>query len=204
MALQMEPVELARPLTEAQGLFRHRAVFDRREVSVTYRINGAVHAWRKEAGLGAVTTSRTLAALLSLPGEGLGQVDPLLADVFDDSDTTAMAIILDDPDGTRWGRRILKAPLTVVEIEVPATRWSHGRDAAHGWAGFGPRVVRVDGALPRDEKFVFAEASHYGIGIKAGSGKLLLEPSEYTSSYWSLARWGLAETLYGQFLALTS
>lgn len=204
MTLQMEPVELARPATEAQNLFRHRAVFDRREVSVTYRLDGSLHAWRRETELGSVTTSRTLAALLSLPLEGLGQVDPLLADVFDDSATSAMAIILDDPDGARWGRRMLKAPLTVVEIEVQATRWSRGRDAAHCWAGFGPRVVRVDGTLPRDETFVFAEASHYGIGIKAGSGELLLEPAKYSSSYWSLARWGFAETLYGQFLALTS
>ncbi|MDN4641851.1 hypothetical protein QCD70_16500 [Agreia sp. PsM10] len=204
MALQMEPVELARPVAEPQGLFRHRAVFDSREVSVTYRLDSAEHAWRQQIGLGAVTTSRTLAALLSLPGEDLGQADPLLADAFDNPGTAAMAIILDDPDGTRWGRRMLRAPLTVVEIEVPATRWSRGRDAAHDWAGFGPRVVRVDGALPRDETFVFAEASHYGIGIRAGDGKLLLEPGEYTSTYWSLARWGLAETLYGQFLNLTS
>ena len=204
MTLQMEPVELARPITETHDLFRHRAVFDHREVSVTYRLDGAVHAWRRESGLESVTTSRTLAALLSLPLNGLGPVDPLLADVFVDPATSAMAVIVDDPDGARWGRRLLRAPLTVMEIELPATRWSRGRDAAHCWAGFGPRVVRVDGTLPRDETFVFAEASHYGIGIKAASGELLLEPGEYMSSYWSLARWAFAETLYGQFLALNS
>lgn len=202
MILQREPVQLAHPLAEPRGLLRHRAVVDRREFSVTYRIDEREHARRKSLGLRAVTGSRTLAALLSLPEDGLGQPEALLADTFDDPTTSAMASIIEDPDGVRWGSRLLAAPLEVVEIEVSARSWARGREHVHPLAGIAPRVVRLEGRLPRDASFTLTEASHYGIGIVNAEHELVIAPGDYASRRWSVGRWQFAEIVYGQFLDL--
>jgi len=204
MTVQMEPVRLSRPDADAPGLLRHRAVVDRREFSVTYRVSEKEHQRRQSLGTGAVTSSRTLAALLALPQFTLGEVTPLLADVFDKPTTNSMALIIDDPDQVRWGMRLLAAPLEIVEIEVSARSWARGRETVHPLVGLGPRVVRLEGRLPRNRGFALTEASHYGIGIVSSDSELVLAPGNGASVDWNVGRWRFTEIVYSQFLDLTS
>jgi hypothetical protein len=181
--------------------YRHRGILDRARLTVTYRVDEAEQESRLERGLGSVEDEFLLAALMTLPTDGLREVDPRFTRVLHSPRAASVATVIDDPDGGTWAQRRLGVPLEVEQIEIEASSWSRGIAAAHQWAGYARRCVRARGPL---NAFTLTEATHYGIGVIAEDGACVVAPGAYSPQRWSSARWRLAEMVYGQFRELSS
>jgi len=206
MNVQFEAVEtaVAAELLPGTIAYRHEGVFDRCRIAVTYAVDLSVHRARRDAGLGAVRNERLLAALMSLPADALGVVGEQFHDVFDEPSTAGYAVVVEAPDGRRWGQRRLEPAVRVLEIETQASSWRRGRALADVWAGYGARTVAITGPF-REPELSLLEASYFGIGVKdARAGQLLLAPKPYRPRRWTSARWRFAELVYGQFLEVAA
>jgi len=179
--------------------FRHTGSFDGACLTVTYLVDLAEHESRLSRGLGAVTDEFLLAGLLSLPTEDMAAVEPRFARALRSADASRVSAVIRDPEGGFWGRRRLGVPVEILELETESARWRRGREVAHQWVGYGPRLVNVYDEI---QPFEIAEASHYGIGLVARDGVRILEPAPYSPQRWTSARWRLSELVYTQFLKL--
>lgn len=174
------------------------AVIDGSALLVSFTLDEDEHRRRRESGVGAVTDEMLLAALLSLPEDSLGRVEPRFERLFDAPSTSEFATVVDDPEGGRWAQRTLRCPVHVDQIEAFAESWRHGLRIAHTWAGYGPRVVRVSEAP--DTVLPCMEASRYGVGFVTDNA-LLVAPAEYRPRRWTAARWRFAELVYARYVS---
>jgi len=180
--------------------FRHPGTFDRTLLTVSYRVDLAEHERRLTADLGAVVDEFLLAALMTLPERDLGLVSRRFERVVRKSAGSALATLVEDPEGGLWGQRRLGIAVEVDWLHIDSVSWARGRDTAHNWVGYGPRVVRTPEELTQ---FELTEAAHYGIGVEDAYGKRLLEPGTYAPQRWSSARWRFSEMVYRQFRELS-
>lgn len=207
MSRQIHPVDFscASSRDDQTVTYRHTGTFDGALLTVSYKVSDGEHATRQGLELGAVENERTLAALIELPSESLGLIDSRFHSVFADPASSNLAVVVEDPDGQRWGQRRLSVPVEILEIETQGRRWSHAAPLAHRWVGYAPRTVCLVDLEDGDAESILTEASFYGIGVAcAADGSRLLAPSEFVSRRWTSARWWFAERVYAQYLALTS
>jgi hypothetical protein len=207
MTRRVDPVDfsIASSRDDQTTIYRHTGIFDGAELTVVYRVHPDEHAARLRSGLRAVEDERTLAALIDLPGDSLGLIEPRFSSVFAGAQSSELAVVLEDPDGQRWGQRRLGAPVEILEIEAHAHSWKHAAPLAHRWVGYAPRTVCLVDVEENDTETILTEASFYGIGVAcAADGSRLLAPSDFVSRRWTSARWWFAERVYGQFLTLTA
>lgn len=180
-------------------LFRHRGVVDGVTLTVSYAVDLHEHERRSAMGIGAIVDELLLAGLLSLPVDDLALVDNRFGSSLASDSASGLVALVEDPLGGLWGRRHLRCPIEIVELETDVLTWRRGCALVQGWVGYGPRTVHVDRDL---SAFELTEAAHYGIGV-VRDGERLLAPGEYRPHRWSSARWRFAELIYGQFLALS-
>ncbi|GAB3400658.1 hypothetical protein GCM10027515_08760 [Schumannella luteola] len=202
MSPSLEPIDVTvgRGIRDRRVVYRHTGVFDGTELTVLYLVDDDEHQRRKALGVEAVTDERILAALMELPTDDLGLLPERFRLIFQSPTACNASVVIDDPDGARWGRRLIQAPVEVLEIQARARTWARGSAIAHRWVGYGPRIVWID-KVPRDEAFLLTEAAHYGIGLVHGDeGRRLIAPSCYEPERWTSARWRFAELVYDQFL----
>jgi hypothetical protein len=207
MTRHTEPVDFsfASSRNDQTTIYRHTGIFDGAELTVLYTLHNDEHAARVDSGLGAVEDERTLAALIELPSDSLGLLDPQFTSVFADPTSSEFAVVVKDPDGQLWGQRRLSVPVDILEIEARARGWKHAAPLAHRWVGYAPRTVCLVDVQESDAQTVLTEASFYGIGVAcATDGSRLLAPADFISLRWTSARWWFAERVYAQFLTLTA
>lgn len=177
-------------------VFRHLGVFDRAELTVTYAVDWLEHESRLSEGIGALSDELLLAALLHIPDDCLGKVDPRFEKILQKPGAASLALVLSDPDGGLWAQRRVRPTVHVMGIEIAASSLRHGCSAAQRWAGYGPRTVL---ASANASTFELTEAAHYGIGFVTSDGQHLLSPATFVPERWTSARWRLAELVYAQF-----
>ncbi|WP_181032912.1 hypothetical protein [Clavibacter michiganensis] len=194
-------LELLNECMPGERSFRHTGILDRTALTVTYRVNEAEQEARVARGVESVEDEFLLSALMTMPTDSLGAVDPRFARVLHTARAACVATVLDDPEGGTWAQRRLGVPLEVAEIEIATDNWARGITAAHKWVGYAPRWVRLQGAV---SAIVLTEAAHYGVGVVTADGDRLVEPAAYRPERWSSARWRLAELIYGQFRTLST
>ncbi|MGV2982072.1 hypothetical protein ACNPNP_00080 [Microbacterium sp. AGC85] len=165
---------------------------------VSFGLDVEEHERRLDAGVGAVADETMLAALLTLPDDGLGRVEDRFVPLFDDPATSSLATVVEDPDGSLWAQRTLRSPVSVSQIDAHAESWRRGLRLAHDWVGYAARVIH----LPTldDVALSCLEAVEYGVGLVTEEGTLVA-PSEYRPRRWTAARWRFAELVYAQFLS---
>lgn len=207
MTCQLKPVDfsIASLRDDQTTIYRHTGTFDGAELTVLYALDTKEHEDRQRSGIHAVEDEQTLAALIELPTDSLRLIEPRFNSVFARAESNALAVVVEDPEGQRWGQRRLGVPVHILEIEARASRWKHAAPLAHRWVGYAPRTVCLDDVGEGDAETVLIEASFYGIGIaRAADGSRLLAPADFISRRWTSARWWFAERVYGQFLTLTA
>lgn len=173
--------------------FRHMGVFDGAELTVTYTVDLAEHERRAHSGAAAFTNEFLLAALLTLPSDRIGPVDPRFERVLRELASSAAANVISDPDGGLWAQRRIGAVVDILGIEISSSTLQRGCSVAHRWAGYGPRTVHSAHAA---NTLALTEASHYGIGFVDADGQYLLTPATFVAERWSSARWRFAELVY--------
>lgn len=178
--------------------YRHEGLFDGSQLRVTYTLERGEHEKRAGAGRREIRDEFLLAALLSVPEDELAKVSQRFERALRAAAGLGAATMVDDPDGGLWAQRRATPAVTVQHIDITSDSWEQGRDIAHRWAGYGPRVVHV----PTADTFDLTEAAHYGIGVNVGVEQVL-SPVMYTPKRWTSARWRFAELVYGQYRALT-
>lgn len=182
----------------SRGAFRHRAVFDGTELTVTYAVDPSEHDARVAAGVGAFTNEFLLAALLTLSGKDLSPIEPRFERVLQAPDAACAATVIADPDGGLWGQARARCVVDIIGIEISSSSLRRGCTLAHRWAGYGPRTVHSPRAATAID---LTEASHYGIGFVGSDGEYLLTPATFVAERWSSARWRFAELVYAQHRA---
>lgn len=178
-------------------IFRHRGVFDRAELKVTYSVDWSEHKSRLTTGICAIADEFILAALLSIPEGRIGKVNSRFEKVLQETSTSSIATVITDPDGGMWAQRHVRPTVDVVNIEIEAPSLRLGCSAAQRWAGYGPRTVHTSA---KASTYELTEAAHYGVGFVTHEGEHLLAPETFVSKRWSSARWRFAELTYAQFL----
>ncbi|WP_341976856.1 hypothetical protein [Microbacterium sp. LWO13-1.2] len=173
------------------------AEVDGAQLLVSFGLDLEEHQRRHKAGVAAVPDETLLAALLSIPEDRLGPVEPRFVHLFDDPATSAYATVIDDPDGNRWAQCTLRAPVSVSQIDAYADSWRGGLRLAHDWVGYAARVIHLSAI--DDVGLPCIEAAEYGVGLVTDAGTLVT-PSEYRPRRWTAARWRFAELVYDQFL----
>lgn len=183
--------------TVPDSVYRHEGLFDGSRLTVTYALEQAEHETRTRAGRRGIHDEFLLAALLSVPEDTLAKVSPRFDRVLRDAVGLGVAALVDDPDGSLWAQRRAMPAVAVQHIDITSDSWKCGREIAHRWAGYGPRVVHVPAADPFD----LIEASHYGVGVSS-DGDLLVPPAPFTPQRWTSARWRFAELVYDRHCSL--
>jgi hypothetical protein len=208
MRLETIDLQYAGSHVPGEDLFSHSGRIRSTDVTITYALVRDEHQRRLRSSFVALPDEASLAGLMELSSVDLAPVPRRFRRMIrrtwcDD----AIAIVVEDVDGTPWASRRLAVPTRPVEVEIHATRWRDGIDAAHHWNGFASRVLHFETLADDELTIAMTEASHYGIGLKAGTGRVcetLVEPAPFKPKLFTAARWSFAETVYEQFRHLTA
>jgi hypothetical protein len=207
--MRLETIDLhyADSRVPGEELYSHSGRIRSTDVTITYALVSGEHERRLRSSFVSLTDEAALACLMDLPTGGLAPVPRRFRRMIrrgwcDD----AVAVVIDDVDGTPWASRRMAVPTRPVEVEIHATQWRAGIDAAHNWNGFASRVLQFDALSESELPIAMTEASHYGIGLKVGGSgtrRTLVEPAPFKPALFTAARWRFAETIYEQFRQLT-
>lgn len=164
------------------------------------RVDGAEHARRTGAGVGAVTDLRLLDRLMCLPlGADIawGDLDAEDAALFQ---RTSPGIVTVSALGVR---RLLVPAVTVDLVVVRQSRWRAGLRAAAAFEPFAQRVLHLPQAPGRIADLLW-EADLLGIGVWVGGDdapEQLLAPAPWRRRYVKAAGWRFAERAYAAWLS---
>jgi hypothetical protein len=191
-----------------EELFSHSGRIRATDVTITYALVRHEHERRLRSTFVALTDEASLAGLMELLSDDLSPIPRrfrrMVGRTWNDD---AIAVVVEDVDGTPWATRTLAVPTRPVEVEIHANRWREGVTAAHHWNGFASRVLQFDSLSDSELVIAVTEAGYYGIGLKvgpAGAGDMLVAPTPFQPKLFTAARWNFAETVYEQFRQLTA
>lgn len=167
-------------------------------VTVHAALDGAEHARRVSAGLGAVTDPALLERLLDLPA----LVPVADAVIWAELSGQPPAVARRGKDG-RAVTRLLQAPLTIHEVVVPTPAGGE-LAAVHDaslFAGFARRWIAVlAAALDCVPEAVALEAALCGVGIRNRHGGVLLATEAIPAPRIDGWAWMLQEKTYRHWL----
>jgi hypothetical protein len=157
----------------------------------------AEQARRRDVGLGAVTSTWLLDALMTLPAGAPVRVADLSEEVWGCISGAPKGVVLIDGG---WVTRLLSPPLTVVGAVVHGTGWRRPLQRAGRFTPFAQRLLVLEKTPPSE---MIWEAQVAGVGVWTFKNARLEEicpPAPFRQLYWKPAGWGFAERAYAASL----